>query len=192
MVVVICALLLFSACKNSEPVKRLNSQNEQAGAMVEKDPLAAPETRRAGKDVKLNSQSMAKEIGQPAEPVEYTPENSARDRKQVPDKSWYVRIFDDIWTILSGVIIGGGAANLVGRFVPALAGPWGSIATTLISAIAKGRAKAETKKEASDAIKAILTQLESELVDAGLQGKVKDLAKAIEADEEIGHTVTLR
>ena len=74
---------------------------------------------------------------------------------------------------------------------PALA-PFGAIAQTLITSIAQGREKAEQAKDAPGALKALLTQIESNLVDAGLQGKGKAMAKKVEDSLEIEHAVTLR
>lgn len=192
LVMVLGFALIAYGCSTSEATKSLNSQNEQAGALVEKDPAAAPETRQAGTDVKLNSQAMSKEIGKPEKPVTYSPKNSASDREKVPTKPWYKIALDNVWTFLGAFFVGGGAANLLGRFLPAAAGPWAGIATTLIGAIAKGRSAAETQTDGKTAMLKFLSILESELSDEGWQGQVKALAKKFEDENEIEHTVTLR
>jgi hypothetical protein len=190
LVCVLGGTMLLYGCV-SEPTKRLNHQNEQAGAMVEQDPQAKPETRQAGSDVKLNSQAMARELGQPKEKVPYSPAESEKQRGQIPEKTWWERILGSAWEIGGAFLLGGGAFRVASTIFPAIA-PFGAIAQVLVGAIAKGRTKAEAAVTGADATKSFLTVLESELVDSGWQGKVKKMAKAFEAEEEIKHTVTLR
>lgn len=176
----------------SEGTKGCNQQNEQAGAFIEQDPTAAPETRQAGTDVKMNSQAMAKEIGAPKVSLPYTPANSEKLRGEIPTSPWWKRALNNIWTLIGTFVAGGGLMNLAGRFLPALAGPWGGIVTTLVTGIAKGRVAAEGSTDSKDAIKKMLIQLESELADDGYQGKVKALAKEIETTLDLDPKVTLR
>jgi hypothetical protein len=175
----------------SEPTKTLNDQNRQAGAVAKKDPAAAPATRQAGADIEANSMAMEKELGKPKNPLPYTPANSEDQRKKVPTH-WYTGLLSSIWSVVGGFVAGGGLMNLAGRFLPALAGPWGGIVTTLVTGIAKGRVAAEGTTDSKDAIKKMLTQLESELADDGYQGKVKALAKEIETALDLDPQVTLR
>jgi hypothetical protein len=189
VVVLGCTMILYGCV--SEGTKGCNDQNRQAGALIQKDPAAAPETIQAGCDVEANSVAMAKEIGQPKQSLPYTPQNSADLRKQIPENPWWKRALNNIWTLLGAFVMGGGAMRLASTFVPALA-PFGTMAQTLITAIAKGREKAEVVADGPGALKALLTTMESELVDVGLQGKVKAMAKKVENALDIEHKVTLR
>lgn len=191
LVVVLIGVVLIAVGCISEGTKGCNEQNEQAGVLVEQDPAAAPETRQAGTDVKLNSQAMAKEIGKPKTSLPYNPANSAKLRAEIPDKPWYLRALDNVLTIVGAFFLGGGAMRVASIAFPALA-PFGTMAQTLITALAKGRAKAEVIQDGPGALKALLTTVESELVDVGLQGKVKAMAKKVEAELDIEHKVTLR
>ena len=138
VVAVLVGVVMIAAGCVSEGTKGANQQNKQAGALVEQDPAAAPETRQAGNDIKQNSAAMEKELGLPKESLPYTPANSAKIRQEIPDKPWHMRLWDNVWTVVGAFFLGGGAMRVASTFIPALA-PFGTIAQTLITSIAQGR-----------------------------------------------------
>lgn len=74
----ICALfvLALAGCGVLDSTKALNEQNEQAGAFIEEH-STQPEIREAGQDIRLNAQSIKRDIGEAERKLDYNRQNSA-------------------------------------------------------------------------------------------------------------------
>lgn len=121
-------------------------------------------------------------FGAPREPKPYQP-GKTKDVEDAASKTWYA-------------LAGAAAMALVYRaavtYLPALAGPWGSLATSLVTGLAKGRVTAEGTTSAPDAIKSVLSSLKSEQQKVGVFGFATKWMDKVEAALDIDHKVTLK
>lgn len=128
MMLLLVAVVLPACATDSDAV--LNDQNIEAGAYIESHSLQ-PDVKQAGKDVKLNSQTLAKNVTGDA-PVAlkkpYTPENSkvARDDSDKSHTSTW-------WPWISGAL----ALMLPIVFQIARSHPLGAVVASLIEPYAK-------------------------------------------------------
>jgi hypothetical protein len=170
----------------TEPQKATNWQTEKAGEYIETN-AADPGIKQAGKDVKENSVVLRKAVfgdPKPENQKPYSPKNSDDARKDAATPWWQYALGG---TGLMGLLATG--FRMAARYVPWLAGPWGTIATTVIEGLVKGRAEAEKAPNVEEAIKAILANLASTQEAAGVQQMTKKIAADVEKDWGIIHNV---
>lgn len=133
-----------SGCASiKESDRQLVNQTKQAGKIVE-DKSADPELRQAGKDIRLNMESLEKSTGLPEKPTLYSPQASAAARElreYEHRKRWYDYILPGVVALLGG----GGLLGIARKLAPTfLAGPAGTALSALIEGV-------ENVKESVDA-----------------------------------------
>jgi hypothetical protein len=131
--------------------------------------------------VKLSSANKAG-FGAPVTPIPYKPGDTKKEEEGA-SKTWYA---------LAGAALMVVAYRAALTYLPSLAGPWGTMATSMIEGFLKGRINSEKAATSIEASKAFLVSMESELVDSGIQGKVKKLAKKAESLLDLKPKVTIR
>jgi hypothetical protein len=60
--------------------KNLVHQTREAGELIERHPASPPEVKQAGGDVRLNMETLAPSVGEPKNPMPYSPQVSAETR----------------------------------------------------------------------------------------------------------------
>jgi len=199
-VTVLLALVLVGCV--TEPQKVANDQMDQAAQLGVKDTDAIC-TGIAAVDYAFNAPDLIKWLmvlrvyfddihklatanrtgfGAPKELKVYIP-GKTKDIEEGASKTWYA---------IAGAAAMALAYRLAMQYLPSLAGPWGTMATTMIGGFLKGRINSEKASTSIEASKAFLVSMESELVDSGIQGKVKALAKKAENLLDLKPKVTIR
>ncbi len=120
-------------------------------------------------------------FGAPKEPKPYQPGNTDPIEKEA-SKTWYA---------VAGAAAMALAYRVAVRYLPALAGPWGSLAMSMVSGLAQGRVNAEAAATPGDAIKGLLKSVVREQDKAGVGTFVMGLMDKVESTLEIEHKVKL-
>jgi hypothetical protein len=211
--ITLLAVAIFSGCA-TEAQKATNWQNEKAGEegvkrtetvitvlpAIQGTPEAVNAiltyiawSKQAWSDVRDNAKAIRAGQGDPAPENQkpYSPEESKKQRDEA-QKKWY---------LVAGAAAMGLLYRVGIRYLPALAGPWGAAASSLITALAKGREDVESKMEgkdaeyvrgASEAVKTVLSRMQGEQQKSGVLSFVSRLVDRVESKLGIEHDVTLK
>jgi hypothetical protein len=200
LIVLVASAAILSGCV-TEGQKVANDQMGQAAAMGVRDTnfmmtgMSVPDyvfnladtlqrleaIRVYFSDITKLSAANATGFGAPKAPKPYKPGDTEPIEKEA-SRTWYA---------VAGAAAMALAYRVGVKYLPSLAGPWGSLATAMVSGLAQGRTNAEAATTPEDAIKGMLKGVVREQDKNGVSTFAMRIMDKIETALDLEHKVKL-